>query len=138
MKPIRRKEPNGTDKHVGSQIRMRRIMLGMSQTNLADAVNLTFQQIQKYEKGTNRVSASRMQQFAKKLDVPESFFFDGAPAAQVSGSVDKGSGNSVVRPAYITDFVTSRDGHNIIKAFSRIKDRKLQHSIVALVEQIAR
>lgn len=73
MISIRRKEPNATDKHVGTRIRMRRMMLGMSQSKLADAVNLTFQQIQKYEKGTNRVSASRMQQFAQILDVPVSF-----------------------------------------------------------------
>src|SRR5579863_6449019 len=108
MKPIRIKEPNATDKYVGGRIRMRRMMLGMSQTNLADGVNLTFQQIQKYEKGTNRVSASRMQQFAKILNVPVPFFFEGAPAARVIGG-DKASGNSVATPAYITDFVASRD-----------------------------
>ena len=61
-------------------------MLGMTQTGLADAVDLTFQQIQKYEKGTNRISASRMQQFARVLDVPMSFFFEGAPEAQVTGN----------------------------------------------------
>jgi transcriptional regulator with XRE-family HTH domain len=136
MISIRRKEPNATDKHVGTRIRMRRMMLGMSQSKLADAVNLTFQQIQKYEKGTNRVSASRMQQFAQILDVPVSFFFDGAPAAHVIGG-GKVSGNSVVTPAYIADFLASHNGQNIIEAFSRIKDRKLQHTIVALVEQIA-
>ena len=115
---------------------MRRMMLGMSQTNLADGVNLTFQQVQKYEKGVNRVSASRMQQFAKLLDVPVPFFLEGAPAARVIGG-DRASGNTAVTPTYITEFVTSRDGQNIIKAFDRIKDRKLQQSIVALVEQIA-
>ncbi len=136
MKQIRVKEPNAIDKYVGARIRMRRMMLGLSQTNLADGVNLAFQQVQKYEKGTNRVSASRMQQFAKILNVPVQFFFEGAPAARVIGG-DKASGNSVVTPTYITEFVTSRDGQNIIKAFGRIKDRKLQQSIVALVEQIA-
>src|SRR5579863_9890901 len=118
MKPIRIKEPNATDKYVGGRIRMRRMMLGMSQTNLADGVNLTFQQIQKYEKGTNRVSASRMQQFAKVLDVPVPFFFEGAPPAQVIGG-DKVGGSTVVSPAYIGEFLASRDGHNIIKAYSR-------------------
>src|SRR5579863_5266785 len=121
MKPIRIKEPNATDKYVGGRIRMRRMMLGMSQTNLADGVNLTFQQVQKYEKGTNRVSASRMQQFAKILDVPVPFFFEGAPAARVIGG-DKVSANGVVTPTYITEFVTNREGLNLIKAFRRIKD----------------
>ncbi len=128
-------EPNPTDKHVGARIRMRRIMLGMSQTNLGDAVDLTFQQVQKYEKGTNRVSASRMQQFAKILDVPVSFFFEGAPAAKVVGV--KLSGDGVVTPAYVQDFLTSRDGQNIVKAFSRIGDRELRRRVVALAEQIA-
>jgi transcriptional regulator with XRE-family HTH domain len=136
MKSIRREEPNATDKHVGARVRMRRMMLGMSQSKIADAVNLTFQQIQKYEKGTNRVSASRMQQFAAILDVPVSFFFEGAPAAQVIGG-DKVSGDGVVTPTYIADFLASRNGQSIIEAFSRIKDRNLQHSIVALLEEIA-
>src|SRR5674476_498199 len=76
-----KKVPNPTDKHVGSRVRMRRQALGKSQTWLADAVDLTFQQIQKYEKGTNRIGSSRLQQFANILDVPVSFFFEGAPGA---------------------------------------------------------
>ncbi len=136
MKSTRLKGPNATDKHVGSRVRMGRMMLGMTQSKLADAVNLTFQQIQKYEKGTNRVSASRMQQFAAILSVPVSFLFEGAPAAQVIGG-NKVSGNNVVTPAYITEFLVSKDGQNIIEAFSRIEDRKLRHSVVALAEQIA-
>src|SRR5579872_7467438 len=105
---------------------MRRLALNMSQTTLADAVGLTFQQIQKYERGTNRVSASRLQQFAKILEVPISFFFDGAPAAQVIGSGGKKITDKVaVSPAYITDFLASRDGQDITKAFSRIEDQKL-------------
>lgn len=126
--------PNPTDKHVGSRIRMRRMMLGMSQTRLADGVSLTFQQIQKYEKGVNRVSASRLQQFAKILKVPVPFFFDGAPAAQLPGSKAM---DSVATAGYIDDFLASRDGQNIINAFRRISDRKLRHCVVALVEELA-
>jgi transcriptional regulator with XRE-family HTH domain len=135
MATTRPKEPNPTDKHVGTRIRMRRMMLGLSQTNLGSAVAVTFQQVQKYEKGTNRVSASRMQQFAKILDVPVSFFFDGAPAAKVAGA--KVSGNGAATLGYVQDFLASRDGQNIIKAFSRIDDRELRRRVAALIEQIA-
>src|SRR5580692_6117748 len=76
------KTPNPTDKHVGARIRMRRLMLGMSQTTLAQGLDLTFQQIQKYEKGVNRVGASRLQQIAHILRVPVEFFFEGAPGVQ--------------------------------------------------------
>jgi transcriptional regulator with XRE-family HTH domain len=77
--------PNGVlnriDKHVGSRVRMRRLMLDMSQTDVADALGLTFQQVQKYEKGANRISASRLQHLSQILQVPVPFFFEGAPAA---------------------------------------------------------
>lgn len=108
---------------------------GQSQTELGDAVNITFQQVQKYEKGTNRVSASRMQQFAKILDVPVTYFFEGAPAAKLVGV--KSSSNGAGTPEYINDFLASRDGLNIIEAFSRIANPKLRRGLVALVQQIA-
>jgi transcriptional regulator with XRE-family HTH domain len=72
-----------TDKHVGQRVRMRRQMLGMSQTKLGDSLGLTFQQVQKYEKGKNRVGASRLQHISKLLQVPVEFFFEGAPHARV-------------------------------------------------------
>ena len=74
-----KKAPNPIDKHVGARVRMRRMMLSMSQEKLGDALGLTFQQVQKYEKGTNRIGASRLQQIANILQVPVSFFFEGAP-----------------------------------------------------------
>ena len=73
------KAPNPVDKYVGSRVRMRRIMLGMSQEKLGEALGLTFQQVQKYEKGTNRIGASRLQQISGILQVPVSFFFEGTP-----------------------------------------------------------
>jgi transcriptional regulator with XRE-family HTH domain len=73
---------NPTDRHVGSRVRMRLLMLDMSQTDLADALGLTFQQVQKYEKGSNRISASRLQHISQILQVPVPFFFEGAPAAR--------------------------------------------------------
>ena len=74
-----KKSPNPIDKHVGGRVRMQRMALGMSQEKLGDAIGLTFQQVQKYEKGANRISASRLQQIAHVLGVPVTYFFDGAP-----------------------------------------------------------
>ena len=76
-----KKEPNPVDKHVGSRVRMRRLMLSMSQEKLGDALGITFQQVQKYEKGTNRIGASRLQHIANILRAPVATFFEGAPGA---------------------------------------------------------
>jgi transcriptional regulator with XRE-family HTH domain len=128
-----KKAPNPIDKHVGSRVRMRRMMLSMSQEKLGDALGLTFQQVQKYEKGTNRIGASRLQQISHILQVPVSFFFEGAPSlgARPEGSVDAPS------PAYVSDFLATSDGLALTKSFMRIKDAKLRRRIVDLVEQIA-
>jgi transcriptional regulator with XRE-family HTH domain len=128
-----KKTPNPTDKHVGSRVRMRRMMLSMSQEKLGDALGLTFQQVQKYEKGTNRIGASRLQQISHVLQVPVSFFFDGAPS--VSGRVTGMS--EAPSPAYVSDFLATSDGLALTKAFMRIKDAKLRRRIVDLVESIA-
>ena len=111
---------------------MRRIMLGMSQEKLGEALGLTFQQIQKYEKGTNRVGASRLQQISEILQVPVSFLFDGGP----SGGSRQASARALRRP---TSPIFSRPpkGLALTRAFTRIPDAKLRRSIVDLVEQIA-
>ena len=127
------KAPNPVDKYVGSRVRMRRIMLGMSQEKLGLALGLTFQQVQKYEKGTNRVGASRIQQISEILEVPVSFLFDGGPSG-IAGSDDFTEGAS---PSYVSDFLASSEGLALTKAFTRIADNKLRRSIVDLVEQIA-
>src|SRR5216110_1157582 len=97
------KAPNPVDKYVGSRVRMRRIMLGMSQEKLGEALGLTFQQVQKYEKGTNRVGASRLQQISEILQVPVSFLFDGGPSGAVNGNgFAEGASPAYVRfPRYI-------------------------------------
>ncbi len=128
-----KKAPNPIDKHVGSRVRMRRMMLSMSQEKLGDALGLTFQQVQKYEKGTNRIGASRLQQIAQILQVPVSFFFEGAPAA---GTHHHGMGEAP-SPAYVSDFLATSDGLSLTKSFMRIKSTKLRRRIVDLVEQIA-
>ncbi len=128
-----KKAPNPIDKHVGSRVRMRRMMLNMSQEKLGDALGLTFQQVQKYEKGTNRIGASRLQQIAHILQVPVSFFFEGAP--HIPGQL--GGMNEAPSPAYVSDFLATSDGLSLTKAFMRIKNSKLRRRIVDLVEQIA-
>jgi transcriptional regulator with XRE-family HTH domain len=133
---IAKKAPNPTDKHVGSRVRMRRMMLSMSQEKLGDALGLTFQQVQKYEKGTNRIGASRLQQIAQILQVPVSFFFEGAPIAQTASSRPIGM-SEAPSPAYVSDFLATSDGLALTKAFTRIGDSKLRRRIVDLVEQIA-
>jgi transcriptional regulator with XRE-family HTH domain len=127
------KAPNPVDKYVGSRVRMRRIMLGMSQEKLGEALGLTFQQVQKYEKGTNRVGASRIQQISEILQVPVSFLFEGGPSG-TSGPDGFSEGTS---PAYVSDFLATSEGLALTRAFTRITDAKLRRSIVEMVEQIA-
>ena len=128
-----KKTPNPIDRHVGSRVRMRRMMLAMSQTDLGDALGLTFQQVQKYEKGTNRVGASRLQHISHVLQVPVAFFFEGAPHQP---GQPKGLGEAP-SPAYVFDFLATSDGLALTKAFMRIKESKLRRRIVDLVEEIA-
>jgi transcriptional regulator with XRE-family HTH domain len=126
------KFPDPTDKYVGSRVRMRRLMLHMSQERLAGQLGLTFQQVQKYEKGTNRISASRLQEISLILEVPVPFFFEGSP--QSGGP--SGRGDDGPSLAYITDFLGNADGHALIKAFLKIKDATVRRSIVRMVEAI--
>ena len=128
------KAPNPVDKYVGSRVRMRRIMLGMSQEKLGEALGLTFQQVQKYEKGTNRVGASRIKQISEILQVPVSFLFDGGPGGGAAGSSGLSEAPS---PAYVADFLATSEGLALTRAFTRIADAKLRRSIVDMVEQIA-
>jgi transcriptional regulator with XRE-family HTH domain len=111
---------------------MRRMMLNMSQEKLGDALGLTFQQVQKYEKGTNRVGASRLQAISNILQVPVSFFFEGAP--HLPGHSGMGEAPS---PAYVSDFLATSDGLSLTKSFMKIKSSKMRRRIVSLVEQIA-
>ena len=125
-----KKIPNPIDTHVGSRVRMRRLILSMSQEKLADAIGLTFQQVQKYEKGTNRMGSSRLQQIANVLKVPVTFFFEGTPGqSKLDGKAPS--------PAYVSNFLATSDGLALTKAFMRIKDAKLRRSIVNLVDEIA-
>jgi transcriptional regulator with XRE-family HTH domain len=125
------KSPNPADKHVGKRVRMRRMMLSMSQTNLGTALGLTFQQVQKYEKGTNRIGAGRLQQIAHVLRVPVSFFFED-PLKPNGGSIAR----QTQSPVYVADFLATTDGLALTKAFMGIKDPRVRRSVVKLVEEI--
>src|SRR3990172_7039216 len=125
-----KKSPNPTEKNVGSRVKMRRMMLSMSQERLGDELGLTFQQVQKYEKGTNRIGASRLQHISQILHVPVAFFFEGSPGQ----SKRDGKAPS---PTYVSDFLATSDGLALTKAFVQIKNAKLRRNIVNLVEEIA-
>jgi transcriptional regulator with XRE-family HTH domain len=123
------KSPNPVDAHVGRRIRMRRMILNLSQTDLGEKSGITFQQIQKYEKGANRVSASRLQEFAKMLDVPVSFFFEGL----TNGAKLKNAPEDLAQ-----QLLATRDGIELTKAFISIDDKPLRRSIVNMVEEVAK
>ena len=124
---------NAIDKQVGSQVRARRQALGISQTKLADAVDLTFQQIQKYEKGTNRISASRLQQFSNILSVPVSFFFEASSSASSQRKAKPDDAEIIS----VSEFISSAIGLELIKAYTKIKDTKVRRSIAVFVEALA-
>jgi transcriptional regulator with XRE-family HTH domain len=121
------KVPNPIDKHVGARVRMRRLMVGMSQGKLGEALDVTFQQVQKYEKGANRIGASRLQQLARVLEVPPAFFFDGSA---VGFAESNGSSHSV-------DFVLTTEGLQLNRAFAAIRDAKVRKRILDLVESLS-
>lgn len=128
-----KKAPNPIDVHVGSRVRLRRMMLGMSQEKLGESLGITFQQIQKYEKGTNRIGASRLQHIATILKVPVAFFFEDAP-----GTPDEANGFGEAKPAsYVVDFLSSSEGLSLNKAFVRIEDAKVRRRVVDLVRALA-
>ena len=129
-----KKQPNPIDIHVGGRVRLRRMMLSMSQEKLGEQLGITFQQIQKYEKGTNRIGASRLQHIARVLTVPVSFFFEDAPG----GTAQAGAGMSEPKSAsYIVDFLSSSEGIQLNKAFVRVKDAKVRRRIIDLVRAMA-
>ncbi len=129
-----KKTPNPIDKHVGSRVRMKRILLGWSQEKLGEALGLTFQQVQKYEKGSNRIGASRLQEIAKILQAPPSFFFEGSPQgddAPLNGFAEAPSSQ------YVVDFISTVEGLQLNRSFARIRDPKVRKRVVDLVAALA-
>jgi transcriptional regulator with XRE-family HTH domain len=127
-----KKKPNPIDVHVGSRIRLRRNMMSMSQEKLGELLGITFQQIQKYEKGSNRVGASRLQAISSILSVPVSFFFEDAPTENPPGGFGESAGAN-----YVVDFLSSTEGLQLNRAFIRIQDPKVRRKILDLVKTLA-
>jgi len=127
-----KKTPNPIDIHVGSRVRLRRTMQGMSQEKLGDALGITFQQIQKYEKGSNRIGASRMQQISEALKVPVAFFFEDAPVpGAATGMAEAGA------TSYVVDFLGSPDGIQLNRAFVRITNPAIRRKVIDMVRVLA-
>ena len=124
-----KKSPSPIDRYVGSRVRVRRITVGMSQERLGEALGVTFQQVQKYEKGSNRIGASRLQNISQVLTVPVSYFFDGAPRddGTLAGFAEPGQAD------YAVDIFSTPEGIALARAFSSIEDPKVRRRVVDLV-----
>lgn len=125
---MQQKSPNPIDRHIGSRMRARRVMLGMSQEKLADALGLTFQQVQKYEKGVNRVGASRLLHIARILDVGIEFFFEGAPGLPARGAAGDG---------IMAEFLMNPDSDRLVRGFLQLENDEARRKIVDLVDWLA-
>ncbi|MGO4569836.1 helix-turn-helix domain-containing protein [Rhizobium sp. 2YAF20] len=127
------KLPNPIDAYVGSRVRMRRLMLGMSQERLADQIGVTFQQVQKYERGMNRIGASRLQTIATVLAIPVSFFFQQDASQPLT---TEGLGH-LAGLEDLSDFLASKEGLGLNKAFMKIANRGVRESVLRLVTSLA-
>ena len=128
------KKPHLVDQHVGSRVRLRRMLLGMSQERLGESIGITFQQVQKYEKGVNRIGASRLLQISEILDVPVEFFFEEAP--HIDGRRAPGMAEADSE-TFILEFLNSREGLELNRAFAKISDPKVRKSVVNLVRSLS-
>ena len=132
--------PRPVDVHVGARVRLRRTLLGMSQEKLGEAVGLTFQQIQKYERGTNRICASRLHQFAQVLDVPVAFFFDDMPIEiaktnQVLGRPVVGLAED--QEPFDQEQLVKRETLELVRAYYRVSDPNIRKRLFELVKAVA-
>lgn len=127
-------KPDPVDVHVGSRVRLRRTLLGMSQEKLGDALGLTFQQVQKYERGANRIGSSRLFQLSKILDVPVSFFFDDMETAATAGARGMSDGNSV---PFEAEQLARRETLELVRAYYRITEPTVRKRIFELVKSVA-
>ena len=130
-----KKSPNPVDIHVGSRLRLRRMLVGLSQEKLGDRMGLTFQQIQKYEKGVNRIGASRLFKLSQVLDVPVQFFFEGMPSADGKSAAGMAESDS---EAFLYEFLNTRDGLELNRAFIKVTDANVRRSVIELVRSLGR
>ncbi len=125
------------DMHVGARVRQRRVLQGMTQTNLADALGLTFQQVQKYELGTNRISASRLHDLSRVFDVPINYFFeDMSPEVAASSLAIKGRGKAKKLPSYELDPMTTQETMSLVRAYYKINDAGVRKRIYEMTKTL--
>lgn len=130
-------KPNPIDVHVGTRVRLRRTLLGMSQEKLGDALGLTFQQVQKYERGANRIGASRLFDLSRVLDVPVSFFFDDIKAEAIEASQAEPAGREPAGGGYEPDPMMRRETLELVRAYYRIPDTQIRRRLFDLTKAIA-
>lgn len=124
------KQLNPIDVHVGRRVWQRRKMLGVTQAQIGEALGVSFQQVQKYEKGIDRISASRLQHIARELTVPVSFFFEDAPGAEIADAGDAST-------RLVAEFLSTLDGIALNRAFMQIRDPKLRRKVLEMVKELA-
>jgi transcriptional regulator with XRE-family HTH domain len=135
---LAKKQPSSVDAHVGSRVRLRRMLIGMSQEKLGELLGLTFQQVQKYEKGANRIGASRLFDISTILGVPVSYFFDDLP--NTDAAVRKTNGLAAAADVdagpYMMEFVSSAEGFQLVRAFTKITDPRVRKRMLELVKSL--
>jgi len=130
------RRPNPVDIHVGNRVRLQRMLMGISQEKLGERLGLTFQQVQKYEKGINRIGASRLFELSRVLGVPVQFFYDDAPLGTPAHATTPGFAERSP-DSHVFEFLSSREGLELNRAFSRITDPKVRKSVLDLVRSLA-
>ena len=128
--------PSPVDVHVGARLRQRRTLLGMSQTTLGEAIGLTFQQVQKYERGANRISASRLFALSRVFDVPVEYFFDDMPREVAASSPAQGGGKAKKLPSYEPDPMTKRETMEFVRAYYKIEDANVRKGLRELTKAV--
>ena len=131
---VAKKGPHPVDVYVGSRVRMRRMLVGMSQDKLGESLGLTFQQVQKYEKGANRIGASRLYQIGKILNVPVAYFYEGV----VDENDDSVEGFAEAQPApSVMEFIGTSEGLQLFRYFAKIEDQKVRRKVIELLRTLA-
>ncbi len=129
-------KPSPIDVHVGIRLRQRRTLLGMTQTDLADALGLTFQQVQKYEKGTNRVSASRLFDLSQVFDLPVEHFFEDMAPEVAAISPAKGRGKAKEAPSLDPNLMTTRETLELVRAYYKIEDADVRKRLYEMAKAL--
>ncbi len=132
-----KKNPNPVDVYVGQRLRMRRMLMGMSQSKLGEQINLTFQQVQKYEKGTNRIGASRLFEFSKVLDVPVQYFFENIDVPSSLSGITSLCEKETNEKHDVIDYVNTAEGLKLNRAICAITDVDMRRKIINLIVNIS-